>query len=43
VKMKGIIWCYWWRFYYSAHQYCVVSVSCCTMFSILGVCPPCPP
>ena len=29
--MKGIIWCHWWRFFiavHTAHQHCVVSVSC---------------
>ena len=30
-------------FYCSAHQQCVVSVSCCTMFGILGGMPPLPP
>jgi len=27
-------------FYCSAHQHCLVSVSCCTMFDILGAIPP---
>jgi len=40
--MKGILWCHWWRFYCRAHQHCVVSVSCCTMFGILGVMAPSP-
>jgi len=42
VKTKGIIWCYWWRFYCSAHQHCVFSMWCCTMFCILGSIDPLP-
>jgi len=40
-----VFWCHWWRFFYcSANQDCVVSVSCFTMFGILGEAwPDCPP
>jgi len=45
-KMKGIIWCHWWRFFIAVHTRIVLfQRSCCTMFGILGHSPlaPLPP